>query len=170
MGRHFSLSLVLVANNDVVVVNGKPLVGVYGDTEETGVGVDQEQLVARLQIVDDGGLGQVGHVGHVLEQLVLGRVLGLDVVSLEHLHLAVDEPLDLDLAVFLRAGSLTQSVTSLGVGNPTGSFAFKWSISLNGVIFVLLTENSPDINQLHFVQTKVDGRIASCFGIPKRHV
>ena len=89
--------------------------------------------------MDDGGLGQVGHVGHVLEQLVLGRVLGFDVIGLEHFHLAVDEPLDLDLAVFLRAGSLTKSVTSLGVGNPTGSFAFKRSIALNGVNFILLT-------------------------------
>ena len=54
--RHLSLTLVLVAHDDVVVVDGKPLVGVDGDTEETGVGVDQEKLVARLQVVNDGGL------------------------------------------------------------------------------------------------------------------
>ena len=136
MGRHFSLALVLVANNDVIVVNGKPLVGVYGDTEETGVGVDQEQLVARLQIVDDGGLGQVGHVGHVLEQLVLGRVLGLDDVRVEHFHFAIDKTLNLDLAVFLLASLLTQGVTGLGIGDPTGGFSLEWSIALNGVIYI----------------------------------
>ena len=53
---HLSLALVLVAHDDVVIVDGEPLVGVDGDTEETGVGVDQEKLVARLQVVNDGGL------------------------------------------------------------------------------------------------------------------
>ena len=53
VGRHLSLTLVLVAHDDVVVVDGKPLVGVDGDTEETRVGVDQEELVARLQVVDN---------------------------------------------------------------------------------------------------------------------
>ena len=38
--RHLSLTLVLVAHDDVVIIDGKPLVGVDGDAEETGVGVD----------------------------------------------------------------------------------------------------------------------------------
>ena len=40
MRRHLSLTLVLVAHDDVVIIDGKPLVGVDGDAEETGVGVD----------------------------------------------------------------------------------------------------------------------------------
>ena len=56
MRRHLSLTLVLVAHDDVVIVDGKPLVGVDGDTEETGVGVDQETNVTLGQVVDDGGL------------------------------------------------------------------------------------------------------------------
>ena len=129
MGRHFSLTLVLVTDDNVVVVDGEPLVGVDSDTEETGVGVDQENLVTRLQVVHDGGLGQVGHVGHVLEQLVLGRVLGLDIVGLEKFDFAVDETLDLDLAVLFFASLLTLGVTGLGVGDPAGGFTFKWGIA-----------------------------------------
>jgi hypothetical protein len=135
VGRHFSLTLVLVADDNVIVVHGKPLVGVDSDAEKAGVGVNQEQLVARAQVVDYGGLGQVGHVGHVLKQLVLGRILGLDILGLEHLDFAVDETLDLDLAVFLFASLLTLGVTGLRIGDPAGSSAFKWSIALNGVNF-----------------------------------
>lgn len=75
MRRHFRLSLALVATDDVVVVHGKPLIGIDGDTEETGVGVDHELLVSLVQVVDNGGFGKVGHVGQIFEQLVLGRVL-----------------------------------------------------------------------------------------------
>ena len=53
MWGHFRLSLALVATNDMVIVHWKPFVGIDGDTEETGVGVDQEKLVARLQVVDN---------------------------------------------------------------------------------------------------------------------
>ena len=57
--RHLSLTLVLVAHDDVVIVDGKPLVGVDGDAEETGVGVDQEDLVARTQVVDNRSLKDI---------------------------------------------------------------------------------------------------------------
>ena len=56
VGRHFSLALILVANDNVVVVDGEPLVGVDSDTEETGVGIDQENFVTRFQVVDNRGL------------------------------------------------------------------------------------------------------------------
>ena len=56
VGRHLSLALVLVAHDDVVVVDGEPLVGIDGDAEETGVGVDQKDLVAGAQVMDDGSL------------------------------------------------------------------------------------------------------------------
>ena len=147
MGRHFSLTLVLVTDDNVVVVDGKPLVGVDSDTEETRVGVDQEDLVARLQVVDDGGLGQVGHVGHIFEQLVLGRVLGLDIVGLEKLDFAVDETLDLDLAVFLLASLLTLGVTGLRVGDPAGGFAFKRGIAKVCFLIIWSIQAKPSLTE-----------------------
>ena len=147
MGRHFSLTLVLVADDNVVVVHGEPLVGVNSDAEETGVGVDQEQLVARAQVVDDGGLGQVGHVGHVLEQLVLGGILGLDIVGLEELHFAIDKTLDLDLAVLFFAGTLTLGVTGLRVGDPAGGFAFKRGIAKVRFLIIWSIQAKPRLTE-----------------------
>ena len=67
-------------------VDGEPLVRVDGDTEETGVGVDQPLYVALVQVEQDGGVIEVGQVGHVLAAVVLGRVdLGHQVL-LELLH------------------------------------------------------------------------------------
>ena len=42
MRRHFSFSFVFVTTNNVIVIYWKPLVGIDSDTEETGIGVDQE--------------------------------------------------------------------------------------------------------------------------------
>ena len=169
MWRHFSLALVLVAHNDVVIVDGQPFVGVDGDTEETRVGVDQEDLVTGAQVVDDRSLRQVSHVGHVLEQLVLWRVLGLDIVRLEELDFSIDQAFDFDLAVLLLASLLTLSVTSLGVWNPTGGTAFKGSVSKIIVNFSKLNPLLPDIDQGYIIQTKVLGGIAGGFGIPESH-
>ena len=55
-----------------------PLVGVDGDTEKTGVGVDHESSVSLVQVVDDGGFGEISHVGQIFQKFVLGRVLLLD--------------------------------------------------------------------------------------------
>ena len=55
-------------------VYGEPLVGVDGNTEEAGVGVDQPLHVALLQVEEDGGVVEVGEAGHVLAAVVLGRV------------------------------------------------------------------------------------------------
>ena len=78
MWGHFSLTLVLITDDYVVIVDRQPFVGVDGDTEETGVCVDQEDLVARAQVMNDRSLRQVSHVGHVLKQLVLWRVPSLN--------------------------------------------------------------------------------------------
>ena len=129
MWGHFSLTLVLITHDDVVIVDRQPFVGVDGDTEETGVSVDQEDLVTRAQVVNDRSLRQVGHVGHVLEQLVLWRVLGLDIGLLEKFDFSVDQTLDFDFAVLFLASLLTLSVASLGVWDPAGGTTFKWSIS-----------------------------------------
>ena len=45
MWRHFRLSLALVTTNDVIVIYWEPFVGIDSDTEETGIGVDQESNV-----------------------------------------------------------------------------------------------------------------------------
>ena len=76
--RHFRLSLALVATDDVVVIDGKPFVGVDSDTEETRVGVDQESSVSLVQVIDDGSFGKVSHVGQIFKKLVFGRVLLLN--------------------------------------------------------------------------------------------
>ena len=80
MGRHLSLTLVLVTHDNVVIVDGKPLVGVDGDAEETGISVDQEQFITLFQVVDDGSFRQISHVSHIFDKLVLWRVLWIQVV------------------------------------------------------------------------------------------
>ena len=65
----------------VGVIDREPLVGVDGDAEEAGVGVDKEALVAGFQVVDHSSLGKVGHIGHVLNQLVFWRILLLNVLN-----------------------------------------------------------------------------------------
>ena len=55
-------------------VHHQPLVGVDTDTEETGIGVDLENLVTGSQVVEDTSLVQDGQVGHVFLLLKLGRI------------------------------------------------------------------------------------------------
>ena len=57
MRRHFRLTLALVAADDVVVIDGQPLVRVDGNAEQTRVGVDQKATVSLVQVVDDGSFG-----------------------------------------------------------------------------------------------------------------
>ena len=74
MGRHLSPPLILILGHHLSCIDGKATVGVDSDTEETGVGVDQRVLVSHPQVVEYAGLVQEGHVGHVSDELVLGRV------------------------------------------------------------------------------------------------
>merc|ERR1712045_343494 len=80
-------------------VDGEPLVGVDGDTEEAGVGVDQLVLVPDHRVPQDAGVTQIGEVSHVLGAVELGRVhLGDSrnlIVVLECLFLAIDNNVDL---------------------------------------------------------------------------
>ena len=55
-------------------VHHQPLVGVDTDTEETGIGVDLENLVTGSQVVEDTSLVQDGQVGHVFLLLELGGI------------------------------------------------------------------------------------------------
>ena len=67
MGRHFRFAFVRVTLDNVRIVHRQPFIRVNGDAEQAGVGVDEEVLIPLLEIVDDSSLGQVRHVGHVLE-------------------------------------------------------------------------------------------------------
>ena len=55
-------------------VDGEPLVGIDGNTEEAGVGVDQSLNIALLQIEEDRCVIEVGQAGHVLTAVILGRI------------------------------------------------------------------------------------------------
>ena len=83
------------------------LVGVDGDAEKTRIGVNKELDVAFGQVVDDRGLGEVGHVGQILEQFVLGRVLLLNELFLDLLFFHVSLAQN-----FLRSrlGSVTEKL------------------------------------------------------------
>ena len=55
-------------------VDREPLVGVDGNTEEAGVGVDQPLNIPLVQVEEDRSVVEVGEVGHVLAAIILGRV------------------------------------------------------------------------------------------------
>ena len=65
----------------------------------TGVGVDKEESVSAVQVMDHRSLGQICHVSHILQKFVLWRVLGLNLIGLVLLDLSIDKSLNLDLAV-----------------------------------------------------------------------
>ena len=64
------------------------LVRVDGDTEEAGVGVDKLVDISDLQVPEDGGVIEVGQVGHVLTAVELRGVDLAHLVLLVHLLLA----------------------------------------------------------------------------------
>ena len=66
------------------------LVRVDGNTEEAGVCVDQLVDISDLQVPKDGGVVEVGQVGHVLAAVELGRVDLAHLVLFVHLLLAPD--------------------------------------------------------------------------------
>merc|ERR1712012_696277 len=53
-------------------VDGEPLVGVDGDTEETRVGVDELVLVSDNRVPQDTGITKVGEVSHVIGAVIGG--------------------------------------------------------------------------------------------------
>lgn len=84
------------------------LVGINSDAEKSGVCVDQKAEVARVQIVDNRGLREIGHVCHILQKFVLGRVLRLNLLSREKLFLVIYQSLDLKTSIwrFLTGGHI----------------------------------------------------------------
>merc|ERR1719454_1634066 len=106
-------------------VDGVPLVGVDGDTEEAGVGVDQLVLVPDNGVPENAGITEEGEIGHVLRAVKFGGVDLADCVRLVDLVFSVDgngellassEGVILD---FLRADALKVAANLLvGVGHP----------------------------------------------------
>ena len=89
VGRHLIPPLAPVHIDGPHGVDGETLVRVDGDTEEARVGVDQPLDVPLVQVEQDGGVVEVGQVGHVLAAVVLGRVDLPDHVLLELPDLAL---------------------------------------------------------------------------------
>ena len=105
VGRDFIPPLTTVDSDSSHGVDGEPLVGVDGDTEETRVGVDESLNVSLLQVEQDGGVIEIGQVRHVLAAVVLGRIDLGNKLLLEGLLLALPGTLG-DLDLDLVAGGL----------------------------------------------------------------
>ena len=89
--RNILKVLCKVVNLKAVIktINGRlHLVGVDGDTEEAGVGVDQLVDISDLQIPENRGVIEIGQVGHILAAVELGGVDLTHLVLLVHLLLA----------------------------------------------------------------------------------
>merc|ERR1719500_1334078 len=106
-------------------VDGVPLVGVDGDTEEAGVGVDQLVLVPDNGVPENAGITEIGKISHVFRAVKLWRVDLTNHLRLVDLVFSVDgngellassEGVILDL---LRADALKVAANLLvGVGHP----------------------------------------------------
>ena len=55
-----------ISINTVVCVNGKHLVGIDSDAEETRIGVDQKFGVSRFQDIQNRTFVKIGQVRHIL--------------------------------------------------------------------------------------------------------
>ena len=86
------LCKVVTLKAELCTVNGRlHLVRVDGDTKEAGVGVDQLVDIADLQIPENGGVIEVGQVGHVLTAVELWGVHLAHLVLLVNLLLAPEK-------------------------------------------------------------------------------
>merc|ERR1712045_366639 len=113
MGRALVPPLADVQLHGAEGVDGEPLVGVDGDTEETRVGVDQLVLVSDDRVPQNTGVTEIGEVGHVLRAVELGRVDLADLLLLVHLDLAVD--VDFDLGAILGLEETLEVAALLGL-------------------------------------------------------
>jgi hypothetical protein len=85
----FILPLTKVHLDDSSGVNGVPLVGVYHNTEETRVGVDELGDKAYFQVPEDRSVIQESQVSHVFTLLKLGRVDLANIRRLKSLFLEI---------------------------------------------------------------------------------
>ena len=79
----FILPLTKIHLDDGSGVDGVPLVGVYHNTEETRVGVDELGDETYFQVPEDRGVIQESQVSHVFALLKLGRI---DLANLRRLE------------------------------------------------------------------------------------
>merc|ERR1719330_1761148 len=114
-------------------VDGEPLVGVDGDTEEAGVGVDQLVLVSDHRVPEDASVTEESQVSHVLAVIKLGGVDLADGLGLVHLALALNidgkllagsEGVILD--VVIRNTFKVAALLLVGVGHPHGLLGIIW--------------------------------------------
>jgi len=110
-------------------VDGESLVRVDGNTEESGVGVDQLGLVTNHRVPENAGIAKESKVGHVLRHVKLWRVDLTNGVRFVGFHLPVDVHVDF-LANCLPIGHLhvilgetLEVATSSFVGDPTAFLA-----------------------------------------------
>ena len=123
LGRDFIPPLASVHVDGPHRVDWETLVRIDGDTEEAGVGVDQPLDVPLVQVEEDGGVVEVGQVGHVLAAVVLGRVdLGHEVL-LVGVGFALPGALDDHDRDLGASGLLDETLSDLllGVRDVTGS-------------------------------------------------
>ena len=87
MGWALRTPLANVDLHGTLGVDGEPLVGVDGDTEETRVGIDELILIPDNGIPQDASIVEVGQARHVIAAVKLGRVDLANLVLLEDFFL-----------------------------------------------------------------------------------
>ncbi|GMR58681.1 hypothetical protein PMAYCL1PPCAC_28876, partial [Pristionchus mayeri] len=98
MRRNFVATSSLVHLADALRVDGKTLVGIDDDAEETRIRVDHHGVVSLSQIVQHTRVIQEGEVGHILSLLELRWVHLLRVVLLQrYLSLGSDDGKNISL-------------------------------------------------------------------------
>jgi len=68
-------------------VDGKPLVGIDGNTEEARVGVDKLVLVPNNRVPQDASIIQICQTSHIIRAIKLGGVDLANLVLLENFDL-----------------------------------------------------------------------------------
>jgi hypothetical protein len=106
MWRTFRPTLAHIDLHGAERVDGEPLVGIDGNTEEARVGVDQLVDIPDHRVPEDTGITQIGEVGHVIRTVKLGWVDLAHLLLLEHLNLAIN--IDRDLAAILGLNETLQ--------------------------------------------------------------
>jgi len=74
VGWHFITPLATVQFGTPKSVDRVTLVGVDGHAEETGVGVNELNVVSLLEVMQDRSIIKVCQAGHILAFLILGGV------------------------------------------------------------------------------------------------
>merc|ERR1712223_787369 len=115
MGRALVPPLAHVQLHGAEGVDGEPLVGVDGDTEEARVGVDQLVDIPDNRVPVDAGVTQEGKTRHVIGAVKLGRVDLVHNILLEGLHLSVDVDDALAAVLGLQETLKVTSISLVGV-------------------------------------------------------